>query len=250
MEGGVAAAVVSFASGFQHASQLVPALREVIRRAGWGEEGLADVEALYVSIGPGSFTGLRVAVMLVKGLWLARELAGGPPLGIVAVPTLRVIVENLTATACDGDEAAVVLDAKRGQIFTASYRHLTDGAGWHEVRPPRLDTLASVVAEAHRRGVGLRLTGEGLAYHAVPESDRGWVKVAGADAWWPRAEVVGRLGYAMVTPPPGAGPAAWADAETLEPLYVRLPEAQEKLLENRRDTVGRGDGLGASRAER
>lgn len=230
MEGSAAVAAASFASGLQHASQLVPMLQRVIREAGWGELSTAGVEALYVSVGPGSFTGLRVAVTLVKGLWLARQLAGGPPLGVVAVPTLRAIVENVPGEP--GVEAAVVLDAKRGQVFTASYRwegastgvmngeRSPEHGGWREVRPARLDTLADVVAEARSRGVRLRLLGEGLRYHTPPEP-------AGADLldealWWPRAASVGRLGHAM------AGRGQWAEAERLEPLYVRLPEAEEK----------------------
>lgn len=218
LEDGRVVGMEGFASGLRHASGLIGMLRRAMGSAGWGEDAIGEVDELYVSIGPGSFTGLRVAVTLAKGVWLARRTGGQAELRVVAVPTLAAVVGNLEGE--EGDEAAVVLDAKRGQVFTASYRW--GGGGWMETRPARLDTLAGVVSEAGLRGVRLRLTGEGLGYHAAGAEEAVVAERVKEGLWWPRAAEVGRLGYGM------GRRGLWADVMTLEPLYVRLPEAEEK----------------------
>lgn len=201
---GVTLARAEFAHGLKHAATLIPEIDRLLREAGWA---VADIGELYISVGPGSFTGLRIAVTLAKTWALARGVK------IVAVPSVRAIVENLPPEAA---HAAIALDAKRGQIFTASYSR--DDAGlWQLTRPARLDTLAAVAAADPKP---LTLTGEGLDYHPHPSSPD--VVIAPKDLWPARAETVARLGHAM------ARRGEFADPLRLTPTYVRLPEAEEK----------------------
>ncbi|MBA2706997.1 MAG: tRNA (adenosine(37)-N6)-threonylcarbamoyltransferase complex dimerization subunit type 1 TsaB, partial [Gemmatimonadaceae bacterium] len=95
-----------FSHGLQHAAQLLPIIDRLICAQGWNP---ADVQELYFSAGPGSFTGLRIGITLAKTMALATGVK------LIAVPTARVLAENGPAGASD---LILVLDAKREQIFT------------------------------------------------------------------------------------------------------------------------------------
>jgi tRNA threonylcarbamoyladenosine biosynthesis protein TsaB len=198
----------TFPHGLAHAAQVVTILDRQIAAAGWKPDRL---DHLYVSIGPGSFTGLRIAVTLAKTLALATGVK------LVAVPTARVLVENAPDEA---KHVAIVLDAKRGQIFTAGFSRDPRGA-WQATSVPHLDTLANVLSASPRP---LHMLGEGINYHreALDPSDP-TVIVMPQESWTARASGVARVGAAM------ADRGDFADPFTLTPLYIRLPEAEEKL---------------------
>jgi tRNA threonylcarbamoyladenosine biosynthesis protein TsaB len=207
----------SFGHGLRNAAALVSLVDRLIRSTGAVP---ADVPRLYLSIGPGSFTGIRIAVTFAKMWALARQLTGAG-LEVVPVPSLDVIVENLPDSP---SPAAVVLDAKRGQIYTASYQPSPAGSvrRWHPTNPPRLDTLGHLL-EAQPQ---LTLTGEGLAYHPLPSPlpPDSHIALAPAELWTPRAAVLARIGPAYPPCPTDA-------IAQLKPTYIRLPEAEEKYLQ-------------------
>ena len=76
----VVVAEEEFPHGLQHAAQIVPIIDRLIGAQGWGP---GDIEQLFVSQGPGSFTGLRIGITLAKTMALATGVK------IVAVPSLR-----------------------------------------------------------------------------------------------------------------------------------------------------------------
>ncbi|MBC7784886.1 MAG: tRNA (adenosine(37)-N6)-threonylcarbamoyltransferase complex dimerization subunit type 1 TsaB, partial [Burkholderiales bacterium] len=110
-----------FPHGLQHAATILPMIDRLTRARGWRP---SDLQHVYVSVGPGSFTGLRIGVTLAKTLSLSIGCK------IVAVPSARVLLMNVPDEA---REVIIVLDAKRGQIFTARYSLLPrlqgEGAG-------------------------------------------------------------------------------------------------------------------------
>src|SRR5215204_2493564 len=87
-----------FAHGLQHAAGLIPLIDEMCEKRGWKP---GDLREVYVSGGPGSFTGLRIGITLAKTLGFATGAK------LVAVPTMRVLVENASREA---KHAIVVLD--------------------------------------------------------------------------------------------------------------------------------------------
>ncbi len=217
--GSVAAAVdgrvvseEQFAHGLLHAAQIVPLIDRLCRAQSWTPSDLAE---LYVSVGPGSFTGLRIAVTLAKTLALARGVK------LVAVPTVRVLAENAPP---DAIHLIIVLDAKRDQIFTARFERLGDG--WVEREPAKLDTLPAMLQRAPRPA---HLLGEGLPYHQkfIPLEDPSII-VASPEAARPRASVVATIGHAM------ARRGEFAEAQQLTPVYLRRPEAEEKYEQGRK----------------
>lgn len=208
VEDGVVGEEQQFPHGLQHAAQIVPIIDRLCAARGWKP---ADLNHLYVSAGPGSFTGLRIATTLAKTMAFATGVR------IVAVPTVDVLVRNARPEA---QHAIIVLDAKRDQIFTARFERRGDD--WLTREPAHLDRLSDMIARAPRP---VHLIGEGLPYHQkhVPQDDGGVIATT-AQAWRARAAVVGELGVRM------AAAGEFADPVTLTPIYIRLPEAEEKWL--------------------
>ncbi len=213
-----------FAHGLQHAAQIVPIIDRLWRAQGCSP---GDIPELYVSAGPGSFTGLRIGITLAKTLSLATGVK------LVGVPSVRVLAENAPAEA---QHLIIVLDAKRGQIFTARFERSDDG--WIEHEPAHLDDLPSIIARAPRP---VHLLGEGIAYHEnlIPKGDRS-VIVTSSSTWRARAAAVAKTGMSM------ARRGQFADPLTLSPIYIRRPEAEEKWID-RQDANGKGRAAGSGR---
>jgi tRNA threonylcarbamoyladenosine biosynthesis protein TsaB len=204
---GKALAEETFPHGLQNAARIVPAIDALCRTLGWKSRDLAGI---YVSAGPGSFTGLRI------GITLAKTLAFATGAKLVAVPSVRVLVENAPAEA---SRVVIVLDAKRDQIFTATFVRRSDQ--WIEDQPARLDSLQDVLKRTARP---VYLLGEGIPFHQkfIPEKDPG-VLIVDSSLWRPRAEVVGRLGWEL------SCQGKFVNPLDLVPIYIRRPEAEEKL---------------------
>jgi tRNA threonylcarbamoyladenosine biosynthesis protein TsaB len=198
----------TFPHGLQHAAHLLPIIDRLCRARQWRP---TDVEHLYVSAGPGSFTGLRIGITLCKTIAFATGAK------VVAVPSVRVLAENAPP---DSRDLIIVLDAKREQIFTARFHRDDPGDDWTEAEPAHLDSLAAMLARAPRP---VYLLGEGIPYHRafIPQSDDGIV-VTSEDAWRARAASVAKLGW------PLAQRGEFADPYRLTPVYIRRPEAEEK----------------------
>lgn len=194
-------------AGMRHGRELLPAIDEALRACGWSPRELA---LLAVSIGPGSFTGLRIAVMF------ARTLAWQTRVRVVAVPTLRVIAENAPA---EEQEVAIVCDAQRGGVYWAVY-HRGDGGTLTAANDEAVGPPDEVAARLSPRAF---LIGSGLARYGDLFGDR---RRAAEPLWWPRAAVVAELGWAMHLD------GRHTAAELLEPRYVRRP-APEEVWERR-----------------
>ncbi len=98
-----------------HSQTLLPMVDEVVKRTGTEFE---EIDAIAVSGGPGSFTGLRIGSATAKGLGLALNKP------IVAVPTTQTI-----ATDIFGFDGLIVplMDARRSQVYTGIYRNNSNG---------------------------------------------------------------------------------------------------------------------------
>ena len=208
-EEGAVVAEATFSHGLQHAAKLLPMIADLARERSWRA---ADIDHIYVSTGPGSFTGLRISATL------AKTLAWTTGAKLIAVPSVRVLLENLPSGAI---EAVIVLDAKRGQVFTARFGRSSAAGKWDEIEPAHLDTLAAILGRAGRP---VHLIGEGIPFHRAAVSSAAGIIVTDETAWRARAAAVQTIGHAM------AMRSEFTSAAALAPLYIRLPEAEEKRL--------------------
>lgn len=97
-----------------HSERLLPAIDRMLQEAG---VGLRDLSGLAVSIGPGSFTGLRIGLSTVKGLAYATGLP------VVGVPTLEALAWSVAFARA---QICPVLDARKEEVYAALFRHEGD----------------------------------------------------------------------------------------------------------------------------
>lgn len=192
----------------RHRLDLMPVIDELCSGQGVSPR---DIGEIYVSIGPGSFTGLRIGVTTAK--MLARVIGSR----IVAVPTLHVVAQNAPAEAAPC--LAVCLSLKHTTMCHGLFRH--DGSQWIAQREPELTTLTELLAAAPRP---LALLGDPLG--DVPPLLDDQVTILPSLLALPRAEALWRLGRQA------AQRGEFTNPLELLPLYVREPEAQ--ILWNRR----------------
>ena len=183
-----------------HASQLLPLCNALLGRAGLR---FADVDRVAVGLGPGTFTGLRIAIATARGL----AHAGGVQL--VGVPTLEVLAAGANVSA-----ALPVLDARRGEAFAAGYM---DGVLTVPAAALRPEALAVRAREYATRHPGVLGVGEGaIAFRAVLE--RAGCTVPPDDEEVHRVDAAVLCALARDRP---IGP-----PEAVLPSYVRPPDAQ------------------------
>ena len=221
VEEGSTVAVDAFPHGLRHAAEIVSRIDALCRGHGWKA---GDLEEVYVSVGPGSFTGLRIGVTLAKTLSLATGAK------LVAVPSVEVLARNVPAAA---QRVIVVLDAKRDQIFTARLSRAGASNGWTYDEEARLDSLAAMLARSPRP---VYLIGEGIPFHRkfIPADDAG-VVVTPEEVWRADAAHVAAIGATM------ARAGRFADVDRLTPVYIRRPEAEE-VYERRATQAGSSGG--------
>lgn len=197
---------------------LLPAIEEVFRKATLGVE---QVDLWVCTVGPGSFTGLRIGLGTLKGLALAT---GRPIVGVSTLEALAFFGIHSSTLICP------MMDAQKKQIYTALYTAQTDYSlqRIEEERIVDLDGFLSTITEKtlflgdgalrYRDRISELLPAEALFgaphLHAV------------------RASVVGLLGrknYAR---------GEVLDLLTFTPRYLRLSEAEVKLLQQQTEREG------------
>ena len=167
-----------------------------------------DLKEIYVSLGPGSFTGLRVALATVKMLALAL------PARVVGMPSLHVVAQNAPA---DAQCVAVGLNCKRGTIYSQLFTPSDETPGhWQAISEARLRTMEDLLREAPRP---VTLLGE--AWPDLPESAHNdeTITILPPEFAAPRSEALWHLARQRAL----AG--QYDDPASLNPLYIREPEA-------------------------
>ncbi len=190
-----------------HAEALVPMLEEV--RAAAGGLAYQDVDYIAVTVGPGTFTGIRVGLATARGLGLA---AARPVIGIT---TLEAIAAAAIASESQHfDVTLAVIDARRNEVYAQAF-----DSGSEPLWPP---ALLSLEAAAERISEGkVLLAGTGAQAVAARLGDAGRVcRLAGQEYLRPDAVDVVRRAALRIEAAPGK---TWLPPS---PLYIRPPDAR------------------------
>ena len=114
--------------GYVHAERLLPLIDEVLREHGWDK---GDLDAVAVSGGPGSFTGLRIGVSTAKGVCHALGLP------LIALDTLALLAEQGRRLDPTPQPRVGMIDARRMEVYAATYAD--DGTCTRGVEPVEVD---------------------------------------------------------------------------------------------------------------
>lgn len=198
-------------TGYKHSRTLLQMIDVSFQQTGYS---LAEVDAIAVTTGPGSFTGLRIGLATAKGL----ALAAGKP--IIGIPTLDAIAHNISWRP---DLICPILNARKGEVYTSFYqgeRRLTD---YQALSPENLVRMANQVMEQTGETT-VTFLGDGVnEYRSILFESLGDALVSPPEYWLPRVSAVGIL---------AAG--RWLNGQlddlfSLIPTYVRQSEAEIRM---------------------
>jgi tRNA threonylcarbamoyladenosine biosynthesis protein TsaB len=181
-----------------HAEALMPLIAAVMSAAG---VEFAELDRIAVTVGPGSFTGLRVGVAAARGIALAT---GKPAVGLTTLAALA-------APFFDADESKpllAVVDARHSHVYMQLF-----GPGGRSLVPPRLAHVRDAIRAAMASPTRIVGNAARLIESAWPENERRPLVVSPVRA--PDIAWIARLGAA--TPDTSVA---------LKPLYLREPDAR------------------------
>jgi tRNA threonylcarbamoyladenosine biosynthesis protein TsaB len=189
-----------------HSLVLMPMVEEALERAG---AALADLDVISVSAGPGSFTGVRIGVTTAKSLAHALGVPVSP------VSTLAALAMNVPHAVCP---VCPIMDARRGQVYTALYRV----TGFPEtLMEPEALALEEWVMRLPAGPILFVGDGVPVCRESLRELMGERALIAPPGAWVQRASSVARLGLQLY----GAG-GSLSYLEAL-PIYLRKSQAQQ-----------------------
>ncbi|MGD2278812.1 MAG: tRNA (adenosine(37)-N6)-threonylcarbamoyltransferase complex dimerization subunit type 1 TsaB [Candidatus Omnitrophota bacterium] len=186
--------------GIGHSELLMPQIKEMLGGLGWEIE---DIALVCVGLGPGSFTGLRIAAATVKGLAAAMEKK------VVGVPTMDAIVQNFPK---EGKHLAPLLDARKGKVYSCIYDR--EGGETKRATDYMLVTVDELLSGLKEE---VYFYGDGVEKYEEKLKDHPLAKYSKDVDWYPKAAQIGKIGikrslYISDNP------------ETLEPLYLHSKE--------------------------
>lgn len=194
------------ARGKRHAENLAPSIDFVRRQA---RVELDDISAVAVDIGPGLFTGLRVGIAAAKAVAHALRV---PMIGISSLDLLAWPVRHTSR------EIVAVIDARRGEVFTARYRPTPGGV--QRLSEPIVCGPDDLRAELEADGHDYLVIGDGGLRYAEMLEDITSAEIAEQHLAYPNAASLVQLAHAKAIREDFVQP--WQ----LEPLYLRPPDAE------------------------
>jgi tRNA threonylcarbamoyladenosine biosynthesis protein TsaB len=198
--------------GRSHSETLLPLVRELLAEAGVQVRAL---NAIAFGVGPGAFTGLRVACGAAQGLAVAANL---PLIPVTSLETL--------AALGGGDRVLALLDARMGEVYSGCYQLGDGGYVLHgEIRVSAPDAVVLPTAP------GWIACGNAIAAYPALAASLSAAGISGQAEIFPTASAVARLAA------PRAGRGEGIDAAQAVPLYIRDKVAKtvaERLSEGGR----------------
>ena len=159
----------------RHSCELLPLLQQILHIS---TITLKDIDGFAVGVGPGSFTGLRVGIAVIKGLSVACKKR------VIGIPSLDALAENVVYF--DG-QICPVIDAKRKQVYTSIYKR--EEAQLKRLTDYLLISPAEIVGMVDTPAIFL---GDGVELSFFPEG-KDAIYLADSSLWYPRASIIGRL---------------------------------------------------------
>lgn len=210
--GGVIVAETAFSGLMRHSVELFTVVKKLLCEI---EKKSADIGHIYISIGPGSFTGLRISASFAKMMALATDAK------IVTVRTSDTLAENvcdyIQDRQNDARRIATIIDAKRREFFVATFERVGDK--WVKVTGDCLMSSKSFVRKFAGEGESddpIYLLGEGLVYYKDQFAGAG-IEFLPEAYWAARASGLYKLAWIK------ASEGDFADAASFAPMYLRKP---------------------------
>lgn len=192
-----------------HSQTLLPMLDEIVKMV---DLDLETIDAIAVSGGPGSFTGLRIGSATGKGLGLALKKP------LVSVPTVDAMAYNLYGSAYT---VCPIMDARRNQVYTGIYDNRN---GFSVIKEQCAMDIEELVEELNAAGQKVVFLGDGVPVYKKQIQEKITVPVLFAPAHLnrQRAAAVAALGFLYYEE------GKILTAAEHAPVYLRKPQAERE----------------------
>lgn len=193
-------------NAFTHSQSILPMAEEAYVHAGLSME---QTDYFAVTVGPGSFTGVRIGVSTVKALAHALEK---PCVAVDALEAMAAGAQPFGGLICP------IQDARAGQVYGAAFR----GGTLERVLPDEPIKIQDFLEKAASFGEDMLFLGDGMPVHRDTIAD-----ILGNRAFFARPHL-------MYLRPASAAFLAWerrgqaVDHKALSPLYLRPPQAERQ----------------------
>lgn len=196
-----------------HSQTLLPMIDKVVQMS---EIPLADIDAIAVASGPGSFTGLRIGSATAKGLGLALQKP------IVPVPSLDGLAYR---AACFSGIICPLMDARRNQVYTAAY-HMENTHLVNVIAQKAVD-IREILSELSEIGEDVLFLGDGADVHRKTIEEEITIKYSFAPDYMSKqsAASVAALGIIYY------GEGKYESAAAHRPFYLRKSQAEREREE-------------------
>ena len=213
-EKGIQKTIAEYTTNFKktHSQTLLPMLDEVVNMTGID---LESIDAIAVSGGPGSFTGLRIGAATAKGLGLALNKP------LVHIPTVDGIAYNLCYSS---SIVCPIMDARRNQVYTGIYRFENQ---FEVVEEQMAISVEELIEQLNQYGEKVTFLGDGVpVYRSLLEEGLN-IEYAFAPAHVNRqsAAAVGALGMQYFIE------GKMESAKEHQPDYLRVSQAERERAE-------------------
>jgi tRNA threonylcarbamoyladenosine biosynthesis protein TsaB len=193
-------------SGLNHSEVLLPAIHQACLQT---KIKIAEIDLFACTIGPGSFTGLRIGASTLKGFMLAT---GKPAAGVSSLAALALNAGKISKKICS------IMDAGRGQVYTACFKYDKNGH-LKQIREDRILNPADVKPDLKKETI--IIDNAAIRYADIIAGDKN-ADIVPISQQYIRASCAGILGREKYSQN------ELLDAETFAPLYLRSADAQIK----------------------
>ena len=200
-----------------HSQTLLPMIEEIKRMT---ELDLGCLDAIAISSGPGSFTGLRIGAATAKGLGLALNIP------LVAVPTLEGLAYNLCHT---GALVCPLMDARRNQVYTGVYSF--EGGVFNTVKNQCATDIEDIITFLNAEGRKVIFLGDGVPVYrdVITEKTKTEYEFAPPHLAYQRAGALCKRAEELYEKNMTISPREFA------PEYLRLSQAERERMEREKN---------------
>jgi tRNA threonylcarbamoyladenosine biosynthesis protein TsaB len=196
-----------------HSQTLLPMIDEIVKMVNLD---LIDIDAIAVASGPGSFTGLRIGSATAKGLGLALNKP------LISIPTVDGLAYNLFGT---NQLICPLMDAKRNQVYTGLYEFQNDN--FVVLEEQMAIGIEEIIDRINKKERSVIFLGDGVVPYREIIDEKMTVPYLFAPAHMSkqRAGAIGTLAKLYFEQ------GKIESAESHEPVYLRLSQAERELKE-------------------
>ena len=193
-----------------HSQTMLPMIENMLKSC---NVSLEEIDGFAVSVGPGSFTGLRIGISLIKGLAFSTQKGCAP------VSTLEALCHNVSTVG----RICAVMDARCSQVYTATFEF--DGEKYTRITEDEAISIAQLEENVKNCKNPVIFVGDGaeMCYNKLKETCTN-VLLSAENVRFQRASSVAIVAEKMFAEN------NTLSAEELTPSYLRLPQAQRERI--------------------